>query len=368
MYKKIIFLFLISFIGFPVLSQVLEKTYEKFDFIQGNKVLFEDNFVQEMTNEIPRYWIVSSGRVETSKIGNDLCLGLLNEGRATPRKKGTYSIEDKLTFEFDYLFRSNSKTWKETVLYGTSADLNIQFHSDDEWQEINGIDEDLGSFRYPLRIQYTGVATFDDFSGNYKAGKIDEESEISEDLIDKWVHVSISINNNSLKLYLNSQRVLNAQIKSGKIFSFQFNSDYTSEEEDGFQTFIKNVRIAEGGADPYAALTTSGKFVAKGINFEVAKSSLKPESLGSINSIVQMMKSDLSLKFEIGGHTDSDGDESSNLKLSKERAETVKNKLIELGIDGSRLVAVGYGETQPLFENTTPENKANNRRVEFKKL
>lgn len=77
-----------------VFGQVAEKTYEKFDFVQGNKVLFEDNFLEESLNEIPSYWEVGQGRAEVSKIGTDMCLGLLNNARVSPRKKGTYSVQE----------------------------------------------------------------------------------------------------------------------------------------------------------------------------------------------------------------------------------------------------------------------------------
>ncbi|MCH7772081.1 MAG: OmpA family protein [Bacteroidetes bacterium] len=74
------------------------------------------------------------------------------------------------------------------------------------------------------------------------------------------------------------------------------------------------------------------------------------------------------LNFRIEGHTDSDGDESFNQKLSEDRAAAVKVMLVKLGIDGSRLESKGWGESKPVSDNSTPEGKANNRRVEFVKI
>lgn len=74
------------------------------------------------------------------------------------------------------------------------------------------------------------------------------------------------------------------------------------------------------------------------------------------------------LKFSVEGHTDSDGSEESNLVLSKKRAKTVMDKLIEMGIDKSRLKYTGFGESKPIDNNNTSEGKANNRRVEFVKF
>ena len=68
---------------------------------------------------------------------------------------------------------------------------------------------------------------------------------------------------------------------------------------------------------------------------------------------------------QIGGHTDSDGAESANLRLSQARAETVRDTLIDRGVDAAYLTAVGYGESEPVAPNDTSENKALNRRIEL---
>jgi outer membrane protein OmpA-like peptidoglycan-associated protein len=70
-------------------------------------------------------------------------------------------------------------------------------------------------------------------------------------------------------------------------------------------------------------------------------------------------------KIRVEGHTDSDGSESYNKKLSQSRADSVRQFLVDAGVDPSRLESVGYGESEPIDTNRTPEGKANNRRVEF---
>lgn len=74
------------------------------------------------------------------------------------------------------------------------------------------------------------------------------------------------------------------------------------------------------------------------------------------------------LNFSVEGHTDSDGNDANNLKLSKARGKAVMDKLISMGIDSSRLKSGGFGESKPIDNNSTPEGKANNRRVEFVKF
>ena len=360
----LLFLILIRMNG-----QIPEKSYAKFDFIPGDKVVFDDNFQNERPDEIPSYWEVTGGRVETSIINGEKVLGFLDQnGAANLRLKKNTTLGNRLTFEFEYLWRNNKSSWIDAYNEGVFSGerIYINFGSPDDRYNLS---EELGDLYEGIYISHTGVIDFGNFSGKYNMGKLmPETSEIYEDLCDKWVRVSISVTENSLRVYLNAQRVLNAPIKSGKLRNFHIEGDGVSIEENGSQLFVRQVRLAEGGIDPYKTLSIDGKIIARGINFESGKSTLKPESLGALNNIVQMMNAHPELKFEVSGHTDSDGNDASNLNLSTERAIVVKNKLISLGISGERLTTKGYGETKPISDNTTSEGKANNRRVEFLKI
>ncbi len=92
------------------------------------------------------------------------------------------------------------------------------------------------------------------------------------------------------------------------------------------------------------------------------------KTMGIIDEIVEMMQEYPDLKFSIEGHTDSDGGDAVNMTLSKARGKAVMEKLIAMGISQDRLKSNGFGESKPLDHNTTPEGKANNRRVEFVKF
>lgn len=115
------------------------------------------------------------------------------------------------------------------------------------------------------------------------------------------------------------------------------------------------------------ALNKSGS-VALYINFETGKSIIKPESQTIIDQIAQMLKENASLKISIEGHTDNVGTSQTNQMLSENRAKSVMNAVVAKGIDKSRLLAKGWGQTKPISENNTEEGKAKNRRVEIVKL
>jgi outer membrane protein OmpA-like peptidoglycan-associated protein len=131
-------------------------------------------------------------------------------------------------------------------------------------------------------------------------------------------------------------------------------------------TVITNVRLASGGnMNMIGKKFTEAKIVTHGITFDIDKSDIKPESMGTLNMIVNVMKSNPDLKFEIDGHTDNTGQAAHNLTLSQQRAEAVKAQLVKMGISAGKLTTKGFGDTKPISDNDSPEGKANNRRVEF---
>lgn len=104
------------------------------------------------------------------------------------------------------------------------------------------------------------------------------------------------------------------------------------------------------------------------INFDTGKSRIKPDSYEIIGEIIKMLKANPNLKIQIEGHTDNVGNEDTNITLSKNRARSVLMALVDEGIEESRLKSEGFGQTKPIADNTTEEGKAQNRRVELKKI
>ncbi len=131
--------------------------------------------------------------------------------------------------------------------------------------------------------------------------------------------------------------------------------------------FLKNVRIAKGGVKYYDRFLSDGEIIVNGIRFDVNRATIKPESMGAINKIYTMLNDHPDICFSVGSHTDSGGEEVANQNLSKNRAKAVMDKMISMGIAANRLSYKGFGESMPIHPNTTPEGKANNRRVEFVK-
>ena len=101
------------------------------------------------------------------------------------------------------------------------------------------------------------------------------------------------------------------------------------------------------------------------ISFQFAKATLTPESFPELDRIALTMNESTKLTIELGGHTDNVGGDAANLKLSQDRADTVREYLIGKGIEPDRIASKGYGESRPVATNDTPVGQAANRRVEF---
>lgn len=101
------------------------------------------------------------------------------------------------------------------------------------------------------------------------------------------------------------------------------------------------------------------------IHFETGKFEVLEESYSEIQKIATSLLNSKSIKIEIRGHTDDVGSEDDNQNLSEQRAKSVKKVLISMGIDPNRMTTKGFGESKPIVPNTTPENRAKNRRTEF---
>ncbi len=146
-------------------------------------------------------------------------------------------------------------------------------------------------------------------------------------------------------------------------------------ESQGYLFYSKNIDVPN--LDHYVEIKDSiclekikvgTKIVLRNVFFDVDKATLRQESVTELDRLVAIMNENPHLKIEISGHTDSDGNDDHNLRLSQARAKSVLEYVVKKGIKTERLVSKGYGETQPMAANDTPENKQKNRRTEIKVL
>jgi outer membrane protein OmpA-like peptidoglycan-associated protein len=320
------------------------KTYQNYDFVPGDKILFEDHFTDDQDGEFPAHWELLKGQGVVNKLNGEETFSLTdgNYVIVIPRMKTANYLTDPFTIEYDTYFPEGS--------YG----LNVFFN-----RATTDADQDAS-----LSIN-SGDISFDADNNALHLDAAQPAALLEANYVNKWHHIALAYKNKQLKVYIDQFRVLTIPdmhvIPAKVLFGGLASQDAP--------LIFKNVRIASGGnMNMIGKKFTESKIVTHGINFDVDKATIKPESMGTLNMIVGVMKDNPDIKFEVDGHTDNTGNAQHNLTLSQQRADAVRTQLISMGIDASRLTTKGFGDTKPISDNNTLEGKANNRRVEFVKM
>jgi outer membrane protein OmpA-like peptidoglycan-associated protein len=313
--------------------------YNNYDFVSGEKTLFEDNFVYSNTEKPFNKWSLPGGKISLFLQDSINCLSVDEYyTKFSPILFKTKQLPDSFSVEYD--------TWLD---HGYDGNPGIEIHLRNGENEII-----ITPNKHELTVSYPNEG---------REAMENPEAYFGENkFYDRWVHISISVYKQQLKVYLDQYKMIDLTDCRMK----PLNILVTGNTSENMKILLKNFRVATGF--PQKIKLDNGKFITRAIKFDVNKSTLKPESITILKMIQQFMVENPSVSFEIGGHTDGDGDDNYNLRLSQQRADAVKNQLVSMGINASRLTTKGYGETKPISENTSPEGKANNRRVEFVKL
>ncbi len=321
-------------------EKTIEMTYAKSDFVPGDEIIFDDPMDAEQLGEFPSMWDLYAVNAEVASVGGKKAI-LIAEHHASvgPLMKALKNyLGDVFTVEFDYLVVDPADTWFALTFYTPDGDNLMQFNrflskdrdeQDWFWESNNGRQNGSGHVAFTEK---------------------------------EWHHVAVSFNKRAWKVYIDGVRYVN--VPNVKTPPGWFDITLANGNT---QLYITNMRIAKGAVPLYDRMMSEGKFITYGITFDVGKSTIKPESMGEINRIAQLMKDNPDLKFSVEGHTDNTGSAATNQKLSDERSAAVVAKLVEQGIAKERLKSSGKGQSSPVADNSTDEGRAKNRRVEFVK-
>lgn len=346
------------------------QTYSKFDFVPGEKVVMFEDFTKDNIGDFPDKWNTNgSGEIVTVNKAEGRFLMTKKEVVMYP--EWVKNLPDNFTLEFDLMSTDKFSFYSGWFQVGftTSTNVGKEFRNFSRFGA--GHVDNGGGFEIGFHPENAGGQqghTIAYGSLNRQEVLKNEADQNMFAVPDKSIcHISIWRQKGRVRVYINDKKVwdLPKLVADGlKLNSLYFRNDGASGEEDAF--YFGNIRLAIGAPDTRNKLITEGKFVTRGILFDVNSDKIKAESYGAIKDIAIVLKENADVKVQIVGHTDSDGDDAKNMELSKKRAESVKQALIkEFGIDASRLTTDGKGESQPSDNNNSPEGKANNRRVEF---
>jgi len=344
------------------------KTYSKFDFIPGDKILGYDDFSKDATGDFPVTWNTNStGEVVTASNQQGHWLMVRKQGKYIPEY--IKELPDNFTFEYDVICNEKFSFYSPYLflyfLTGNNNGKEVFDYSFIPAEKRAGVKIGV----HPANAASNGGLALEE---SFEDGNSVIKNEINTSQFNSnggktRLHVSVWRQKQRLRVYFNEEKVYDlprgfADNKNYGTVLFEIWGDMKDQD----RYLVSNIKFAAGAPDTRNKLITEGKFVTRGILFDVNSDKIKPESYGVLKDIANVLTENSSVKVKIIGHTDSDGKDADNLGLSQRRAESVKSSLVKnFGIDASRLETGGKGASQPVDTNSTAEGKANNRRVEF---
>jgi len=336
-------------------AQTTNNITSKYDFIPGEQIIFYDDFSSEAIGDFPMQWLTNaSGEIVTTSQFPGWWFQMTKSGYYIPQITDPFT--DNFTIEYDMVILSDlgSETVGGIDFFITSDNINSPAYGSQPGQA-------------GLKIQPDYETVFWNNWSEAREWQGDEGKAGFKFQIAQQYHIAFWIQKQRVRMYADEQKVLD--LPRGLQAGYEYNIFRIEDFSDEYTTLISNFRVAAGLPDLRSRLITDGKLVSYGIYFDVNSEKLKPESNATIKEIALVLTDNPNVNISITGHTDADGDEASNLDLSKRRAASVKNELVsKYAINASRITTDGKGESQPLAPNDTALNKSKNRRVEFIKL
>ena len=347
------------------------KSYSKFDFVPGEKILYAEDFAQDVVGELPVDWNASGkGEVMTIDGKEGKWLRLFEGYTYLSGNKSKFG--ENYTIEFDMIFYFQPKA-PGYVLPNITFGL---FSSGDKDNTDNAFlgdpkrDNGLAVEMDPSSNTGARLRSYQDHRSTFNSDRVPIDGFMEQ--FNKPVHYAIHVQKQRFRMWVNGAKIFDiprAVNTRDTLNQVYFNMESSNYEENEIGAFLTNLKVATGAPDTRHKLIEEGKFSTTGILFDFQSAVIKQESYGVIKEIAAVLKENPTVKIKVVGHTSSDGDDAANMELSKKRAAAVKDLLQkEYSIDAARLETEGKGETQPIADNKTPEGKAQNRRVEFIKL
>ena len=268
------------------------------------------------------------------------------------RRKADGNWEDPVNLGFPV----NSADDENSLLVSPSG--RMAYFASDREGGVGGLD--LYEFELPAQLKPEPITYV---RGSVYHAQTRQPLEASFELIDldsqKLLTRSYSQKNGEFLVTLTANKNYLVNVSREGFLFYSDNFILKDLKTDFNKPFVLNI--------PLEPIDTGSTVELKNVFFDVNKSELRPESRTELDKLVAFLLKNPNLKIELGGHTDNTGDKKANQLLSENRSKAVQQYLVSTGKIGlGRLSYRGYGDSRPKVPNDTAENKAKNRRTEFK--
>jgi OmpA-OmpF porin, OOP family len=207
-------------------------------------------------------------------------------------------------------------------------------------------------------LAQTSSAPIEVFVSNFKNIPLEGEQIIFMNQTTKKTYTGVS----------NAKGIFNLELPGGATYDIKIKSVGQTSEYSSFEIPKIDANQMYSKSEVQIMIEPPKSFTLNNVLFDTGKSTIKSSSFSELNDLVAMMNLKPTLKIEIAGHTDNIGNKENNQILSEERAIAVQKYLIQKGIEKSRVLAKGYGDTQPVADNSLETGRKQNRRTEVRIL
>jgi OmpA-OmpF porin, OOP family len=318
-----------------------DPAWANFDFVAGDRVLFFDDYSADRVGNFPRGLVFGQGNAEVAVWQDRRFVRITSRGFF--RVPLPETLPDRFSLEFEVHQAHASHSLR--VVTGAVAPPHM-----------------LGVYAGSvIRVDRSGTGI------ESHQGSGGEALTAASRTMEAVPTVRVMGDGGYVKVYVDEERVANvpnAELERTRELTF-----IIGWADPDAPVYVGPIHVAAGGASIYDALMEDGRVVTRGILFDVGAADIQPESRQTLIEIGEMLAQHPDLRLRIEGHTDSVGDAAANQALSERRADAVRRYLLNAHrIDGVRLEAHGFGQTQPIDTNDTSEGRRNNRRVELVRL
>lgn len=317
-------------------------TRTDYEFVAGTRSLFEIDYGEDNLGDFPRRLELFKGNWDVVDWQGRRLLRNTGPRGAAFRIRLPETLPAQFTLETEVYFPHTNQ--QLAVFFQETARGTSTYGTDKNYLNIAG-------------VHRTGIVAH--------GGQIAESSDRDDRIHKQLVPIRVMADGDHVKVFVDERRVANIpNAKLPRTRTLQFENTYFADAKNPM--YLGPIRILAGGKDLYDALATDGRVAVHDILFDTDAATIRSESAGVLAEIAGVLQAHPELSLMIEGHTDATGDFDHNMDLSRRRAESVKQWLVERhGVAATRLRTIGLGPTQPKAPNADDAGRQQNRRVEL---